>query len=142
MARTRSPIARLKRMRLSGVDAVVQHDLIGAESEREEQLAAERRERHAALAVVLLEHVVVAPRIVELACFGLDDDVVARELAVVEARLVDRERRRRHRREIADEEHGQPFAGHLVDGPERQPVAVGERQALVDPGAVGQAGSS
>ena len=45
---------------------------------------------------------------------------------------------RRDRRQVADEQHRQALAGHLIDRAERQAVAVREDQPLVDPGAVGQ----
>ena len=54
-------------MRLSPVMSSLNSDLVRAEPQREQHLAPERFERHAAAAGVLREHVVVAARVVELA---------------------------------------------------------------------------
>ena len=136
----RSRMFRLKRIRLSGADVVAQDDLIRAEPEREQQLSPERSERDAAGSVVLGEDVVVAARVVELARARPDDHVVVGQLAEIDARLVDLQVDRGLRRQIADEQDRQSFAGHLVDRAERQAVAVREGQPLVDPRSIRQAG--
>ena len=122
-----------------GGDVVVERDLIRAEAQREHEPSAERFEREAAAARVLREDVLVAARVVELARPRVDDDVVVRQLAEVEARFLNGQLRHRFRRQVAHVQHRKPFAGHLRDRPERQAVAVRERQALVDPRAVGKA---
>ena len=64
--------------------------------------------------------------------------MVVGQFAEVDRRLGHRQIDRRHRRDVADEERRQALARDLVDGTERQPVAVGEGQVLVDPVAAGQ----
>ena len=83
--------------------------------------------------------VVLASRVVEFARARLDEDVIVRELAVVDRRLVDLQVDRRLRRQVLDEQHRQAFRRHLVHRTERDAVAVREGEPLVDPVAVGQA---
>ena len=121
-----------------GRDVVGEQQLVVAEAGGEGQLLPERVEDDAAGPLVGGEDVVVTLGVVELARLGLDDGVLVRQLAEIQARLGDRQVHGGHRRQVADEEHRQALAGHLVDRTEGQAVAVGERQPLVDPGAVGQ----
>ncbi len=113
---TRSRMLRLNRIRLSPRDVIAQHQLIRAEAQRKEQLPPEASPiGDAARPVVLGEDVVLALRVVELLRRGPDDDVVVRQLAEVEARLLDRRApAMRHRRQVPHEEHRQSFLGDLV----------------------------
>ena len=121
-----------------GGQIVRQQRLHRSEAQREQQLASERADADAARARVGREDVVLALRIVELACLRLDEDVVVRQLAEVEARLGYRQVDGGLRRQVADEQRRQAFAGDLVHRAERQAVAVREREVLVDPVAVRQ----
>ena len=109
-----------------------------SEAQREQQLAPERADADAARSVVGREDVVLALRVVELLRLRLDEDVVVRQLAEVEARLGHRQVDGGHRRQVADEQRRQAFTRDLVDRAERQAVAVREREVLVDPVAVRQ----
>ncbi len=110
-----------------------------AEADRKEQAPPEAGHRHAAFAGVRGEDVVVAARIIELLGPRPHEHVIGRQLAEVDRRLRHVEIHRGRRREIADEEHREPFGRDFVDRPEGQAVSVGERQVLVDPGAARQA---
>ena len=84
------------------------------------------------------EDVVFAARVVELLGLGLHEHVVVRELAEVDRRLRHRQIPGGDRRQVADEQHRQALARDLVDRAEREAVAVGEGQVLVDPGGLGR----
>ena len=109
------------------------------EPDREHQPPEQSAERDASGALIRRKNVVVAARIVELFGLGADEDVGLRQLAVVDRRLRHLQVDGGHERQVTDEEHRQTFGRHLVDRAERQAVAVGERQLLVDPGAARQA---
>ena len=106
------------------------------ELDREEQAPQEPADRHATGAFVERRFVVLAARIVELGLFRADEDVAVRELAEVDARLVDSKAFGRDRRQIADVEHRQALGGDLIDRAQCQTVPVRERQPLVHPGPV------
>ena len=125
-----------------GGDIAAEQDLLRLEPHGEQQPSAERRDRHSARSRVRGRDVVVALRIVELLGGRADEDVVVRQFAEVEAGLRDGQVDGRRRRQILDVEHRQAFLRHLIDWSERQAVAVREGQALVDPGAIGQAANS
>ena len=91
------------------------------------------RQRHAASPLVVGEHVVVAARVVELLGLRLDEHVIVRQLAEVDGRLRHLEVRRRRERQVLDEQDRQALFRDFVDRAERQPVAVGEGEVLVDP---------
>src|SRR5262245_58662737 len=57
-------------------DFVAQQDLIGPEPQGEHELPPERADLQPATAVVLIEHIVFAARVVELTCPRPDDNIV------------------------------------------------------------------
>ena len=72
---------------------------------------------------------------------GIHEHVVVRQLAEVDARLLDVDvaGHRRLRRNVLHEQNRQPFLRHLVHRSQRDAVAVREGEVLVDPRAVRQA---
>ena len=115
-------------------DVLRQQDLRGAEPGRDQEPAEQVADPDAARSGVLGVHVGLALRIVELPLPRPHEHVLVGQLAVVDLRPGDPERHGRHRRQVLHEQHGQAFAGDLVDGAERESHAVGERQVLVDEG--------
>ena len=99
----------------------------------------EARHRDAAGALVRGVDVVLPFRIVELAGLGPDEYVIARQLAEIDGGLLHAKIDRGLRRQIFDEQDRQAFRRDLVHRPERHTVAMGERQALIDPIAVREA---
>ena len=80
-------------------------------------------------------------RVVKLLRVGVHQHVVVRQLAEVDARLLDVDvaGHRRLRRDVLHEQNRQSLLRHFVHRPERDAVAVREGEVLVDPRAVRQA---
>ena len=126
-----------------GGDVVAEQNLQRLEAEAEEQPAGEPADAHAVGAAVDGLDVLFAfgLRVVKLLRVGVHEHVVVRQLAEVDARLLDVDvaRHRRLRRDVLHEQNRQPLLRHFVHRPERDAVAVREGEVLVDPGAVRQA---
>ena len=120
-------------------DLAAEQDVRGPEPGREPHPAQQPGDLDPAGPVIHGGDVFVPLRVVELFGVGVHDDVVVRQLAEVDARLVYGDVHRRGRRQVLDEQHRQPFLGDLVDRAHRDPEAVGVLQLLVDPGRVWQA---
>ena len=125
-----------------GGDVVAEQNLQRLESEAEQQLAAQTADAHAVGAAV--DRLDVLPR-------PSSSEIPSRSCSRARSCSSARRNRcsapsrrcRRHRRlgrDVLDEQNRQPFRRHLVHRPERDAVAVGEGQVLVDPRAV-RAGS-
>ena len=113
---------------------VREEDLRLAEPDRERHLAEPRGDGHPALPAVGRVHVLVAGGVVELLRARADEDVGVRDLAVVDLGPRDRpEAGRRVRRDVLDEEFGEPLGADPVHRPDDHAVAVRVGEVLVDP---------
>ena len=102
--------------------------------ERDDQPSEIAAEHDAAVAFVRRQAVALALRIVEFLLPGLDVDVGVGQLAEIDLRTLDRDRRNRAlHRHVAQHQRRQSFRREAVDRRHRDAVAVGVDQLLVDP---------
>ena len=116
-------------------EVVRQRDAQGRETRREQELAPERAQRNAALALVGRVDVLVAGRVIELARLGVHEHVVVGHFAEVDPRALHLDEAVGYRRDVLDEKLRQPLLADLVHRAEDDAVSVGVDQVLVDPDA-------
>ena len=117
-----------------GGNVVAEENLQRLKPDAEQDLSSEAADHDAVFARIGGLDVLIALGIVKFLRLGVDEHIVVRQLAEVDARLGDLNfRDRRLRRNILHEQHRQAFLRDFVDRAERQSVAVREREMFVDP---------